>query len=296
MSLKALTMNLKANAAEHEESRVNRVTSKDGTSIAYDRHGSGPAVILVGDRSENAPLAVELAEHFTVYNYDQRGRGDSGDTLPYAVAREIEDIEALIAEAGGSAHLYGVSAGGALVLEAAAAGVAVDRLAVYEVPYGLADTPQQWRAYVDELQALLSEGRRGDAFALFMRTAGSPEDDIAAARNSPLWPALEAIAHTRVYGAACLGDGVPPTGRLAKIEQPTLVVTGTTLDPHMSRLRPGVFQQAADAIAASIPNAQRHTLQGQTHMVDPKAIAPVLEQFFSNKAFTPEMLSASAGQ
>jgi pimeloyl-ACP methyl ester carboxylesterase len=259
---------------------VNRVTSKDGTSIAYERQGSGPAVILVGDRSENAPLAVELAEHFTVYNYDQRGQGNSGDTPPYAVEREIEDIEALIAEAGGPAHLYGVSAGGALGLEAAAAGVAIDRLAVYEVPYGLTDTPQQWRAYVDELQALLAQGRRGDAFALFMRTAGSPEDDIAAARNSPVWPALEAIAHTRAYGAACLGDGRPPTDRLAKIEQPTLVITGTTLDPHMSRLRPAVFQQAAEAIAASIPNARRQTLQGQTHMVDAKAIAPVLDRFF----------------
>jgi len=126
---------------------MSRVTSKDGTSIAYDRHGSGPAVILVGGglvdpatgragRSENAPLARELAEHFTVYNYDRRGRGDSGDTLPYALEREIEDLEALITEAGGSAHLYGVSSGGALVLEAAAAGIAADRLAMYEVPGG----------------------------------------------------------------------------------------------------------------------------------------------------------------
>src|SRR5918996_2353811 len=125
---------------------MDRVTSQDGTSIAYDRQGSGPAVILVGgafvDRSENAPLAAELAEGFTVYNYDRRGRGDSGDTPPYAVDREIEDIEALIAERGGSAHLYGISSGGALALEAAAAGVAIDRLAVYEVPYDMADDGQ----------------------------------------------------------------------------------------------------------------------------------------------------------
>jgi pimeloyl-ACP methyl ester carboxylesterase len=118
---------------------LSRVTSsKDGTDIAYERMGSGPAVILVGggldDGAENAPLAPELAEQFTVYNYARRGRGESGDTLPYAVAREIEDLDALIAEAGGSAHLYGVSSGGALALEAAAAGLAVDGIALYEVP------------------------------------------------------------------------------------------------------------------------------------------------------------------
>jgi pimeloyl-ACP methyl ester carboxylesterase len=159
---------------------MNRVTSKDGTSIAYERIGSGPTVILVGggavDRSENASLAPELAEHFTVYNYDRRGRGDSGDTLPYAVEREIEDIEALIAEAGGPAHLYGVSSGGALALEAAAAGIALDKIAVYEVPYSMADdASQRWREYVEQLEALLAEGRRGDAFALFMRVAGASE-------------------------------------------------------------------------------------------------------------------------
>src|ERR671916_622236 len=126
------------------------VTSKDGTLIAYDRQGGGPAVVLVGggldDGSENAPLATELAEHFAVYNYARRGRGDSGDTPPYAVEREIEDIEALVAEAGGSAHLYGVSSGGMFALEAAAAGLAIDRLAVYEVPYDTSDdAPRRYR-------------------------------------------------------------------------------------------------------------------------------------------------------
>lgn len=263
---------------------MQRVTSRDGTPIAYDRAGRGPAVILTGSaisRSEHAPLAAELAEHFTVYNYDQRGRGDSGDTLPYAVAREIEDIEALLAEAGGSAHLYGISAGGALALEAAAAGIAIDRLAVYEVPYCITDGPQQWRERVAELEALLAEGRRGDAFALFMRTAGSPEHDIAAARNSPVWPGLEAVAHTLAYGWACLGDGQPPTARLATITQPTLVATGTRLDPHMSELPPDAFARAAAVIAASIPHAERRSIEGQTHMVDPQALAPVLVEFFN---------------
>lgn len=158
---------------------MNRVTSKDGTSIAYDRKGSGPAVILVGggldDGAENAPLALELAGPFTVYNYARRGRGDSGDTLPYALEREIEDIEALTAEAGGPAHLFGASSGGALALEAAAAGIAVDRLAVYDVPYCLAsDLVQRSREYIQQLGPVLAEDRRGDALELFMRFAAPP--------------------------------------------------------------------------------------------------------------------------
>jgi pimeloyl-ACP methyl ester carboxylesterase len=206
---------------------MNRVTSKDGTSIAYERQGSGPAVILVtgglDDGSENAPLAAELAEHFSVYNYNRRGRGDSGDTPPYAVEREIEDIEALVAEAGGSAHLYGVSTGGALALEAA--------------------------------------------------------QDVAGVRSSPYWPGMEAIAHTLAYDAACLGDGRPPAARLARITRPTLVATG---DAHPPGAASWVLalDRAADAVAASIPRAERQTLEGQSHVVDPKAFTPVLERFF----------------
>lgn len=265
---------------------TNMVTSKDGTSIAYDRLGSGPAVILTGGmtgRVETRPLAEELAARFTVYNVDQRGRGDSGDTAPYAVQREIEDLEALIAAAGGSAYVYGESAGGALVLEAAATGIAINKLAVYEVPYGFAGSPQEWLAYRARLDLLLAEGRRGDAFAHFMRNAGAPEADIDAARSSPMWPQLEAVAHILPYGAACLGDGRPPADRLAKISVPTLVATGTVIDPHMNRLPADVFDRAADAIVAVVPGALRVRIEGQTHMVDPKALAPVLEQFFTDE-------------
>jgi pimeloyl-ACP methyl ester carboxylesterase len=267
---------------------MDRVTSKDGTSIAYDRLGRGPAVILVGggldDGSENAPLVPELAEHFTVYNYARRGRGDSGDTLPYAVEREIEDIEALIAEAGGSAHLYGVSSGGALALEATAAGVAVDRLAVYDVPYNLADdAPQRQREYLEGLQGLLAEGRRGDMLELFMRLAGSSEEDIAGARRSPMWPGLMDIARTLAYDAACMGDGRPPTARLTRITRPTLVATGgvrADSQAGMGGLPSDFFARAADAIAASIPRAECRTIEGQSHVADPKVVAPVLERFF----------------
>jgi pimeloyl-ACP methyl ester carboxylesterase len=264
---------------------VNRVTSNDGTSIAYDRQGTGPAVILVtgglDDGSENAPLATELAQHFTVFNYARRGRGESGDTLPYAVEREIEDIEALIAEAGGSAHLYGVSSGGALALEAAATGLAIDRLAVYEVPYNVADDwPQRWREYAENLGAALAEGRRGDALELFMRLADSPEESITGAKESPMWPGLEAIAHTLAYDAACLENGHPPAARLTRIARPTLVTTGSGARLPGAASWVLALEPAADAIAASIPGAERQTIEGQGHVVDPKALAPVLKRFF----------------
>jgi pimeloyl-ACP methyl ester carboxylesterase len=252
------------------------VTSKDGTSIAYQRDGSGPAVILatgaLDDGGENGPLAAELASDFTTYNYNRRGRGESGDTKPYGLEREIEDLAALIAEAGGSAHLYGVSSGGALIMEAAAAGLAVGRLAVYEVPYMIGEEAVQgWREYVGRLEAALAESRRGEAGELFMRLAGSSEEQIAHARNSPHWPGVEALAHTLAYDAACLGDGEPPTDRLATISQPTLVATGGGND---------FFESAADAIAASLPNGERLTLTGQGHVVDPKAMASELRRFF----------------
>ena len=248
--------------------------SKDGTWIAYDRQGSGAAVILVGggldDGSENAALATELAKNATVYNYARRGRGQSSDTPPHAVEREIEDLAALIAEAGGSAHLYGVSSGGMLALEAAAAGLWIDRIAVYEVPYDTsADAPQRVREYKERLEAALAEGRRGEAVADFMRLAGSSEGDIAAARGSSYWHVLEGSAHTLAYDAALYGP--PPAERLAKIMQRTLVATGADAD---------FFAPAADAVAVSIPDSRRVTLEGQERVVDAKVLAPVLERFF----------------
>jgi pimeloyl-ACP methyl ester carboxylesterase len=266
---------------------MDRVTrSKDATAIAYERIGSGPGIVLVGggldDGAENAPLALELARHFTVYNYARRGRGDSGDTLPYAVEREIEDLEALLGEAGGSAHLFGVSSGGALALEAAAAGAAIDRLAVYEVPYFVGgEAAKRWRDYVEKLGALLGEGRRGDALELFMDLAGSSPEGIASAKSSPVWAGLEAIAHTLAYDAACLGDGEPPASRLAEISQPTLVTAGGKgLDPHTAGLQDDFFEQAADAIAARMPMARREAIEGQTHVADPTVLARVLRRFF----------------
>jgi pimeloyl-ACP methyl ester carboxylesterase len=265
---------------------MDHVTSKDGTSIAFERDGGGPAVILVGgaidDGSENAPLVPELALTFAVFNYARRGRGESGDTPPYAVEREIEDLEALIAEAGGSAHVFGASSGGALALEAAAAGLAIDRLAVYEVPYTMDDDGPHWnRRDIPEVEELLAEGRRGDVVELFMRTVGSSEEDIAGARALPFWPALEVLAHTLAYDAACIGYGPVPTTRLAKVTQPTLVATGGgTPDSHAGGLPAGFMDRAADAITASIPRAERQIIDGVGHMVDATLVAPVLERFF----------------
>jgi len=198
------------------------------------------------------------------------------------VEREIEDIQALIAEDGGSAHVFGASSGGGLALEAAAAGVAIDRLAVYEVPYAMAEDGPHWnRGDVPEVEELLAKGRRGDVVELFMRMVGSSDEDIEGARASPFWPSLEALAHTLAYDAACMGDGPPPAARLARITQPTLVATGGgTPDAHARGLPSGFMDRAADAIAASIPQAERQVIGGAGHMVDAKLVAPVLERFF----------------
>jgi pimeloyl-ACP methyl ester carboxylesterase len=251
-----------------------RVVSKDGTPIAYERQGTGPAVVLVGggldDGSENAPLVPALATHFTVYNYARRGRGASGDTPPYAVEREIEDIAALVAEAGPPVHLYGVSSGGMFALEAAAAGLPIAKLALYEVPYDPSpDSAPRYDEYREHLAAALAEGRRGDALALFMRLAGSSDADIEGARGSPYWPGLETLAPTLAYDAALYGP--PPAERLATVTQPALVATGGAND---------FFRLAADAVAALLPGGVRQTFAGQGHVAAAEVVAPALRRFF----------------
>ncbi|WP_238010424.1 alpha/beta fold hydrolase [Dactylosporangium sp. AC04546] len=263
------------------------VTSRDGTTIAVERAGEGPAVVLVGggldDGSENAPLVPALAQSFTVLNYARRGRAGSTDAAPPvargqvggrdAVAREIEDLAAVITAAGGTAHVFGASSGGALALEAAAAGLPVGRIAVYEVPYLIEPAiVAAFAEYAVELHRLLGAGEGGAAVELFMRLAGSEDDDVAAARSAPVWPALEALAPTLAYDAACLGDGRPPVARLATVTGALLVLTGDG---------GGLFEPAAEAIAAAAPAARRHVLAGQGHVADPAALVPVLTRFFS---------------
>jgi len=265
---------------------MDHVTSDDGTTIAYDAQGTGPALVLVGggldDGTENAPLVPALAGSFTVYNYARRGRGESDDTPPYQVSREIEDLAAVVIRAGGSAYLYGVSSGGALVLEAAAAGIPAARLAVYEVPYNLdPGWPARWQAYAEEVDAAVTEGRRGDALAAFLRVTGSPDAEIDGIRSSPYWPAMESLAHTLPYDAACLGHGHPAANRLARITQPTLVATGDAANRPDAPEWVRALAPAADAIAAAIPDAERQTFEGQSHVAAPEAVAPALTRFFS---------------
>src|SRR5213078_4600668 len=190
---------------------MKKVQSADGTTIAFDQLGKGPAIILVGGAleqramdSETAQLAPLLAQHFTVFHYDRRGRGDSTDTQPFAVEREIEDIEALIHEAGGEAYLYGFSSGAALALEATVKlGHKVKKLALYEAPYDSDDARKlAFRTYRKQLVEVLAEGRRGDALGLFMMFVGMPPEHLEGARKMPMWPMWEAVAHTLPYDAA----------------------------------------------------------------------------------------------
>jgi hypothetical protein len=252
-----------------------KVISTDGTEIAYERQGNGPALILVGggldDGSENAALVPALSGHFTVYNYARRGRGGSGDTAPYAVEREIEDIAALVAAAGRPVFGYGVSSGGMFAIEAAAAGVPMDRLAVYDVPYDPdPGSAPRYDEYRERLAEALAAGRRGDAVALFMGLAGSSEADIEHARRSPYWPGLETLAPTLAYDAALYGPA--PVDRLALVTRPVLVATGEGNE---------FFAQAADAVAAHLPAAERQTFAGQGHVADPTVVAPALHRFFT---------------
>jgi pimeloyl-ACP methyl ester carboxylesterase len=262
---------------------VKTVTSKDGTTIAYDQTGSGPTIIFVDGALQYrafeqgmALLAECLAPDFTVIHYDRRGRGDSGDTLPYALEREIEDIDALIEEVGGSAFLYGISSGGALALEAAARlGNKVRKLAIYEVPYlpDDAESQQRWKEYTTQLDEVLAAGRPGDAVGLFMMLVGASAGDLDQVRQMPMWPLWEAVGHTLPYDAAALGEySTVPVGRAAKITAPALVMVGSNTYPFM--------HETAAALAGLIPNAQRRTLECQTHEVDSEALAPVLAEFF----------------
>ncbi len=257
---------------------MNKVTSSDGTTIAFDRLGDGPAVILVcgasTDSMANAPLAALLAEHFTVFNYDRRGRGDSGDTTPYAVEREVEDIDAVIAAAGGSASVYGTSSGGALALEAAAGGLAVTKLALWEPPYILDESRRPPADLVERYDEMIAAGRRGDAVEFFMaKVVGLPPDFVAYARTQPFWQEQEALAHTLAYDATVMGDYSLPVERAAALTAPTLVMAGGASFPFM--------RETAQALAEVIPDAQTRILDDQEHNVAPEALAAVLEEFFA---------------
>lgn len=261
------------------------ITSKDGTTIAYDKAGQGLAVILVegalGSREASAGLAKLLAADFTVYSYDRRGRGESTDTKPYAVQREVEDIEALIESAGEAACLYGISSGGALALEAAASLKGkVKKLAIYEVPYDSSEPGRKaWREYRTKLSELVEADRRADVVALFMKFVGVPDEMIEDMRHAPMWPSMEMLAPTLVYDAAVLGeDRTVPTERVSDITAHTLVMDGGQSYGSMPFMR-----TTAEVLTKAIPNAQHRVIESQGHDVDIKVLAPLLTAFFQKE-------------
>jgi pimeloyl-ACP methyl ester carboxylesterase len=267
---------------------VEKTRSKDGTTIAFDRYGEGPPIILVGgatcDRAMTRPHAEELAKHCAVINYDRRGRGDSGDTAPYAVEREVEDLEALIVEAGGTASVYGHSSGAGLVLHAAAHGLPITRVVLHEPPY-VPDVEEERRVsreYAQNLRAMLSENRRGDAVELFMTTVGMPREMVDGMRRSPRWAALEAIAPTLAYDSEVMGDisrgGTIPADLVGGVTVPALVLCGGASPAWMI----DVGRQVAEAM----PNGRHRILEGQEHVVAPEVLAPVLVEFFADRIVT----------
>lgn len=247
------------------------VTSKDGTRIAFDRSGEGPAIILVtgafNDRATGVPLARALERHFTVFNYDRRGRGESGDTAPYAIEREIEDLEALITRADGSASVFGYSSGAILALRAAAQGLSISKLALYDPP----PTGARAGELAAPLNELIEAGSRGEAVELFQTEAvGIPAAVVAQMRDAPFRPALEKMAHTLVYESLILQP--LPTGLTASVRVPTLVMDGE--ESHE------LMRQAAQSLAKALPDGRILTLKGQGHDIVPEVVSPVLEEFF----------------
>ncbi|MFD1147911.1 alpha/beta fold hydrolase [Saccharothrix hoggarensis] len=264
---------------------MGQVVSQDGTAIAYTRIGSGPALIIVdGALCHRAfgpatKLAEALAGHFTVYTYDRRGRGGSGGAdAPYDVEREVEDIAALVEEAGGSARLFGMSSGGTLVAEAAHRGVAAERIAIYESPMVVDGTHDPMPADLPaRVERAVAEGRRGDAVKLFMRYVGTPGLVVAVFQVLPPWKKLKAVAHTLPNDFALVGEfqrgTPPPAGRWSGADVPALVIAGGKSPEHM--------RNAQRHLASALPQGELTVLPGQTHMVKPQATVPVLVEFFN---------------
>jgi pimeloyl-ACP methyl ester carboxylesterase len=251
-------------------------TSADGTQIAYDQLGDGPPLILVvgsfNSRRSHRRLAEALATHFTVFNYDRRGRGESGDTQPYAVEREIEDLKAVLDAAGGSAVLFGHSSGGVLALKSALTYDGVAGLAMYEPPFFVdGGRVRPGADLAERIEALVTAGQPGAAVDLFYgECLNMPPELVVQLREMPARPKIEAVAHTLSYDAAVVGDLSIPFDALRRFDAPSLHLTGP-----QSALHPGAI-----AMAEALPNGRHLVLEGQTHDVIPAVVAPVLMDFF----------------
>lgn len=275
------------NIAVGTKTGMQTVVSHDGTPIVYDQVGQGPAVILAAGAFSyrKYPASVQLADllapHCTVFNYDRRGRGDSGDTKPYAVEREIEDLNALIGVAGGSASVWGLSSGAILALTAAARGLAINKLALQEPPLFVAAQDRHPPTdFLDHLTTLIAAGRRGDAVTYFMtKGMGAPGFVIPLLHLMPgAWPKLEAVAHTLPYDAQLLevyGMGKPLSEEdWRSVTVPTLVMAGSE--------SPAFLRHDAQALAEALPDSRLLTQKGLGHtkQLAPKLIAVALEAFF----------------
>jgi pimeloyl-ACP methyl ester carboxylesterase len=252
------------------------VESADRTTIAYEVEGRGPALIIIGGafnhRHSPDVLRSALAQDLTVYVHDRRGRGDSGDTDPYATERELDDLAAVIAAAGGTAMVYGHSSGAILALEAAAAGFDIPRLAVYEPPYTYDATEPPRGDTLAKVRAALAVDDFGTAVELFLAETGMDAATIDTVKLAPFWPAMVAMAPTTAYDLTIVGDGRVPADRFASITVPTLVIDGGMSPPWAAR--------ATDAVSSAIRGSERLTVAAQHHGVDQVVLAPVLREFF----------------
>jgi pimeloyl-ACP methyl ester carboxylesterase len=261
------------------EVTAGKAVSRDGTEIAFEKVGQGPPVILIAgafaDRGFGplAELASALAPEFTVYTYDRRGRGDSGDGDSYAVAREVEDLWALVEEAGGSANAYGLSSGAILALEAAAAGASLTRLVLFEPPVPVEGGVPSDPDFEAQLGELISSGRREDAVELFLTGIGLPSEAVAGTRLSPAWPGMVAMAHTLAYDSVLSEDPSLVTERLPTVKARTLVIQSAGSDEGLGG--------SARAVAEALPNGRLSIIEGEHHNVPAGALAAAIRAFFA---------------
>lgn len=258
-------------------------TSADGTRIAYEKAGSGPALVLVDgalcsrEMGPSGDFSNALEGYFTVHRYDRRGRGGSGPgSWPYDVEREVEDLSAVIDAAGGSAHVFGVSSGAALVLEAARRGVAMDKVVTFEAPFVLDDThAANDRDLPERTHAMVEAGKRGEAVKLFLRTVGVPSFFLALMRLMPAWRKMTAVAHTLPYDLSIVvphAQGRPlPAGYYDQVRPEVLAMAGGKSPEYM--------RNAQAAVADAVPRGRLEVLPGQTHMLRAKAAAPPVTRF-----------------
>lgn len=263
---------------------IHTVTSADGTVIAFEKTGSGPPVVIVGgglnEKAMHAELADGLSHRFTVYNYDRRGRGASGDntTGDYDVLREVEDLEAVIDATGQACAVFANCTGGMIAVRAAADGLPITKLALYEPPYG---APQPDPGYLTELRELLQDERTTDAVALFLKhDALFSDDEIEYFQTHPIWPAFEAMAHSMPYDSSLsVSAATLPTSQLARIQAPALVLGGQESPEWMIG--------NCERLAGSIPNGTMRLMRTAGHLMDDVVGAEILTDFFAAQAPTP---------